>query len=163
MTVNDDLGRFQRRRRVALAGLIAVIFISLLFVGTSTRMPESFHEHVEQVGIVLIVAAILGACGARSTSAVARAPRSSAAVPIRSPATRSTCFRPVGAAGIGAMSGSITVAVAFAIITAAAFHYVIRVEEEYLEQAFGENLPRLHGEGAPLLSRPRLFRERTTC
>lgn len=159
MTADEDLGRFQRRRRIALAVLIAVIFISLLFVGTSTQVPESFHEHMEQVGIILIVAAILGRMwctlyigGRKSAEIVSGGPYSITRNPLY-------VFSSVGAAGIGAMSGSIIVAVAFAIITAAAFLYVIKVEEAYLERAFGEPYRVYMARVPRFFPNPRLFRE----
>jgi protein-S-isoprenylcysteine O-methyltransferase Ste14 len=159
MTADEDLGRFQRRRRIALAVLIAVIFISLLFVGTSTQVPESFHEHIEQIGIVLIVAAIMGRMwctlyigGRKSAEIVSSGPYSITRNPLY-------VFSSVGAAGIGAMSGSVTVAVAFAIITAAAFLYVIKVEEAYLEQAFGEPYRAYMARVPRFFPNPWLFRE----
>ena len=159
MTADEDLGRFQRRRRIALAVLISVIFISLLFVGTSTQVPESFHEHIEQVGIILIVAAIMGRMwctlyigGRKSAEIVSGGPYSITRNPLY-------VFSSVGAAGIGAMSGSITVAVAFAVITALAFHYVIKVEEAYLEQAFGEPYRVYMARVPRFFPNPRLFRE----
>lgn len=159
MTADEDLGRFQRRRRIALAVLIAAIFISLLFVGTSTRVPQSFHEHVEQVGIILIVAAIFGRMwctlyigGRKSTEIVSGGPYSITRNPLY-------VFSSLGAAGIGAMSGSVTVSVAFAIITTLAFHYVINVEETYLERTFGEPYRAYMARVPRFFPDPRLFQE----
>lgn len=159
MSSVDQLGRFQRRRRLAIAVLVAVILVSLLFVATATGMPESFHEHVEQVGIVLIVAAILGRMwctlyigGRKGHEIVSGGPYSVTRNPLY-------VFSSVGAAGIGAMSGSVVVAVAFAMITAAVFHYVILVEEAFLKQAFGEPYLAYMERVPRFLPNPFLFRE----
>lgn len=157
MAADEDLGRFQRRRRIALAVLIAVIFVSLLFVGSA--MTERTHEHIEQLSIMLIVAAIMGRMwctlyigGRKSAEIVSGGPYSITRNPLY-------VFSSVGAAGIGAMSGSITVAVVFAIITAAAFHYVIMVEETYLERTFGQPYRDYMKRVPRFFPNPRLFRE----
>lgn len=159
MTAEQELGRFQKRRRLALAVLIAVIFGSLLFVGTSMTMPPVFHEHVEQAGIILIVAAIFGRMwctlyigGRKSAEIVSGGPYSMTRNPLY-------VFSAIGAAGIGAMSGSVTVSMVFAIVTAAAFHYVIRVEEAYLEKVFGEPYQDYMRRVPRFFPNPFLFRE----
>jgi hypothetical protein len=68
-------------------------------------------------------------------------------------------FSAVGAAGIGAMTGSMIVAAGFAVLTYAAFHYVILVEEEYLERTFGEPYRQYMRAVPRFFPRVRLFRE----
>ena len=81
-------------------------------------------------------------------------------------------MRAIAACGVGAQTGSIIVAVLFALGCAAAFQIVIRREEKFLDQAFGAPyraylasvprfLPRLSGFRAEetLMVRPaRLYR-----
>jgi hypothetical protein len=47
-------------------------------------------------------------------------------------------FSAIGAGGVGALMGSVTVAVIFAALTYLSFLYVILVEEDYLKRTFGE-------------------------
>ena len=63
------------------------------------------------------------------------------------------CSRTFGAAGIGAMTGSLVVALAFAILCYVAFRFVIPAEEGYLEKIFGETYPAYQARGAAFLSR----------
>ncbi len=159
MTAASDMGRYQRRRRIALGVLIAVIFVALLFVGSVTTNDDNLHEHIEQIGAILIMAAILGRTwctlyigGRKSAEIVRGGPYSITRNPLY-------VFSAIGAAGIGAMTGSIVVAVAFAIITAVAFHFVIRVEEVYLENAFGEPYRQYMREVPRFFPNPFLFKE----
>ncbi|RUM98522.1 isoprenylcysteine carboxylmethyltransferase family protein [Pseudaminobacter arsenicus] len=133
-----DLSRFQRRRRIAIAILVSVIFAALLFVRSAVTTDNTFHEYVESFGGAAILVAILGRTwctlyigGRKSAEIVRGGPYSVTRNPLY-------VFSTIGAAGIGAMTGSVTVAVAFAVITYLAFHSVTLVEEAYLKQAFGE-------------------------
>lgn len=136
--VRDQLGRFQARRRMVLAVLSGLLFAALLFVATVKAPSDDLHESVEKFGAVLIMAAILGRTwctlyiGGRKSSEIVRGgPYSTTRNPLY-------VFSAIGAAGIGAMTGSVLVAILFAILTYAAFHYVILVEEEHLKKTFGE-------------------------
>lgn len=138
MSASEDLQHYQKHRRVVLAILIAVIFLALLFVGTPIDAGDAWHERIEQVGVVLMVTAILGRTwctlyigGRKSAEIVRGGPYSVTRNPLY-------VFSTIGAAGIGAMMGSATVALGFAVITYFAFHAVTLVEEAYLEKAFGE-------------------------
>ncbi len=133
-----SLSRFQKRRRVALAILVTVIFIALLFVQSAATTGGRFHEYVEDLGICLIFIAILGRTwctlyigGRKAAEIVDTGPYSVTRNPLY-------VFSAIGAAGVGAMVGSVTVAVAFAVLTWAAFHYVTLVEEDYLKKNFGQ-------------------------
>jgi len=159
MRGSDRLSRYQGRRRLALGILVAVIFTALLFVGSVTTADDRLHEYVEQVGAVLILAAILGRCwctlyigGRKSAEIVRGGPYSITRNPLY-------LFSAIGAAGIGAMSGSIVVALAFAAITALAFHFVILTEEAYLAEAFGEPYAAYMRDVPRFFPDPRLFVE----
>ena len=159
VTAAQKLGRFQRRRRLALAGLIFVIFAGLLFVGSVTTPDDALHEHIEQIGAILILIAILGRTwctlyigGRKSAEIIRGGPYSITRNPLY-------VFSAIGAAGIGAMAGSVTIALGFAVVTAIAFHFVIRVEEAYLESVFGEPYRRYMHEVPRFFPNPFLFKE----
>lgn len=153
------LDRFQRRRRLALALLLAVIFIALLFVRSALAADDRLHEYVEAVGGALILAAILGRTwctlyigGRKSAEIVREGPYSVTRNPLY-------VFSMIGAAGIGAMTGSMIVAAGFAVLAWLAFRSVALVEEEYLERTFGEPYRRYMSEVPRFLPRIGLFRE----
>ena len=170
MTAPNSLGRFQARRRRVLALLVGVIFLALLFVRSETTPGDSLHEYVEWVGGALILIAILGRTwctlyigGRKSAEVVTGGPYSVTRNPLY-------LFSAIGAIGIGAMTGSMVIALAFGVMTWLAFLAVIVVEERFLEQAFGqpyrdymERVPRffpkpwLFHESAELTVRPDLI------
>lgn len=155
----DELSRYQRRRRIVLTGLTGVIFLALFFVSSALSTDETLHEHIEAFGIGAILVAILGRTwctlyigGRKSAEIVRGGPYSVTRNPLY-------VFSTIGAAGIGAMTGSITVAVVFAILCYAAFHAVILVEEAYLEENFGDSYRQYMREVPRFFPNPRLFRE----
>ncbi|WP_040855887.1 isoprenylcysteine carboxylmethyltransferase family protein [Phyllobacterium sp. YR531] len=132
-----DMARFQRRRRLVIAGIIALILIVLMTI-RSAWTNDWYHEYIEDVGIGIIVLSILGRMwctlyigGRKSAEIVRLGPYSISRNPLY-------VFSAFGAAGIGMMTGSLTVGLALAIICCLAFHFVIRAEEGYLENTFGE-------------------------
>lgn len=155
----DELGRYQRRRRFVLAGLTAGIFLGLFFVSSALSTEDTLHEHIEAFGIGAILAAILGRTwctlyigGRKNAEIVKGGPYSVTRNPLY-------VFSTIGAAGIGAMTGSITVAIVFAVLCYAAFHAVILVEEAYLEENFGDSYRQYMREVPRFFPNPRLFRE----
>jgi protein-S-isoprenylcysteine O-methyltransferase Ste14 len=136
MAATADLGRFQARRRKVLAVLIAAIFLVLLFVASAGS--DATHELVEKVGAILIFIAILGRTwctlyigGRKSADIITGGPYSVTRNPLY-------VFSAIGAMGIGAMTGSVVVALFFGVFTWLAFLLVIFVEEDYLDRNFGE-------------------------
>ncbi len=131
------LGRYQHARRMVLAALVVVMFAALLF-GQSAFPPESVpHETIELVGVLLIFLGIVGRLwstlyigGRKSSEVVTGGPYSITRNPLY-------VFSSIAAAGVGAQMGSITAAIGFAVICAAAFHVVILREETFLKEAFG--------------------------
>jgi protein-S-isoprenylcysteine O-methyltransferase Ste14 len=132
-----DLTGFQRARRLSLALLLAFVLGVLLF-GQSAFPPETaFHEAIEMAGILLIFAGIAGRLwstlyigGRKSATLVSDGPYSISRNPLY-------VFSSIAAAGVGAQTGSITVAVGFAALCAAAFHIVILREEKFLSANLG--------------------------
>jgi len=154
-----SLSRFQKRRRIALALLVVIIFIALLFVQSSVTTSGRFHEYLEDLGICLIFIAILG----RSWCTLYIGGRKSAEIVNTGPysVTRNPLyvFSTIGAAGVGAMVGSVTVAVLFAVLTWASFHYVTLVEEDYLKRNFGKPYEDYLARVPRFFPNFRLFRE----
>lgn len=155
----NELGRYQRRRRFVLAGLTAGIFLGLFFVSSALSTEDTLHEHIEAFGIGAILVAILGRTwctlyigGRKNAEIVKGGPYSVTRNPLY-------VFSTIGAAGIGAMTGSITVAIVFAVLCYAAFHAVILVEEAYLEENFGDSYRQYMREVPRFFPNPRLFRE----
>jgi protein-S-isoprenylcysteine O-methyltransferase Ste14 len=155
----NELGRYQQRRRAVLAVLIVLIFMSLLFVRSATAPDGALHQFVEAFGLGLIVIAILGRTwctlyiGGRKSSEIVRGgPYSVTRNPLY-------VFSTIGAAGIGALTGSIVVTVVLAVLCCLAFHSVIFVEEAYLEESFGEPYRQYMREVPRFLPNPALFKE----
>lgn len=164
------LSNFQRARRLALAVLIVVVFAAFLF-GQSMFAPDSAtHEFIETAGIVLIVLGIAGRLwctlyigGRKASSVVDDGPYSISRNPLY-------LFSSLAAAGVGAQMGSITVALGFGFVCAAAFHVVILREERYLlghhpsYREYMERVPRffpnlwLYRDGETRTFKPALLR-----
>ncbi|PSH63895.1 isoprenylcysteine carboxylmethyltransferase family protein [Phyllobacterium brassicacearum] len=137
MTSPEDMSRFQRRRRIVIAIIIALILFALLTI-RSAWSNDWIHEYIEDFGIGAIVLAILGRMwctlyigGRKSAEIVRLGPYSMSRNPLY-------VFSTLGAAGIGMLTGSLTVAFALAVLCYVAFHLVILAEEGYLENTFGE-------------------------
>jgi protein-S-isoprenylcysteine O-methyltransferase Ste14 len=130
------LGRFQYMRRMWLAAAVAVLAAALLFVAPAWRSP-GIELAIGAFGIILIGAAILGRLwctlyigGRKSDMVVTTGPYSI----MRNPLYFFSC---IGATGVGALSGSITLAVLMGALCAAAFLIVIAREERFLSEKFG--------------------------
>ena len=133
----SDLGRVQKIRKLALlvglAGTLALAFVTQSFGGDTL-----FHEGLEGVGIGLIALCIVGRAwcslyigGRKKAEIVDRGPYSISRNPFY-------VFRFIGAFGMGSMSGSITLAALFLLITVLVFRSTVKREEAWLETEFGE-------------------------
>src|SRR5262245_6881272 len=156
---HNELARYQQRRRAVLAVLTVLIFMALLFVRSVAAPKVWLHEHVEAAGIGAILVAIFGRTwctlyigGRKSSEIIKGGPYSVTRNPLY-------VFSTIGAAGIGAMTGSVVVAAFLAILCCVAFHSVIFVEEAYLEEAFGEPYRQYMRAVPRFFPNPALFKE----
>lgn len=137
MKTIGELGKYQQRRRLAIGAVIALLVVALLFV-RSAWLGQT-HEYIEAIGLSFIVAAILGRLwctlyigGRKSAEIVRSGPYSVTRNPLY-------VFSTVGAMGIGAQTGSLFITLGFGILCYLAFSVVIRTEEKFLAQNFGES------------------------
>lgn len=135
-----DIAAVQSARKSVLM-LLGVLATAALLFGASV-WPDSgdasLHEIIENVGRALIVLAILGRTwcslyigGRKKAEIVDLGPYSICRNPLY-------VFSFIGAAGAGAQFGSITAALAAAVITVLVFAIVVRKEERFLTERFGE-------------------------
>lgn len=132
-----SLGTYQRLRRLVLAIVILAMVAGLLFCQSAFAPDTPIHEAIEMGGVLLI---FLGICG-RLWSTLYIGGRKSAEVVSGGPysITRNPLylFSSLAAVGVGAQTGSITVALGFGVLCAVAFHIVILREEKFLSGVMG--------------------------
>lgn len=132
-----DLAAIQKLRKVAvglaLLGLIGLAVVSQSIGGVDGR----WHETVETTGWVAIVLSIVGRAwctlyigGRKKAEVVDRGPYSITRNPLY-------VFSFIGAFGIGAQSGSLTIAAGFVAAAMLVFHFTVRREEAFLLREFG--------------------------
>lgn len=132
-----DLQAVQKVRKgavlVALLGLVGLTMVSQ----SATGLDSPLHEGVEAVGLAAIVFAIVGRAwcslyigGRKKAEIVSRGPYSISRNPLY-------IFSFFGAFGIGAQSGSLTLAVLFTLASVAVFYLTVRREEAWLGATFG--------------------------
>lgn len=132
-----DLQKVQRVRKIALvAALVAVV--ALAFVTRSLGGATALHEGVEAFGLALIVVCIVGRAwcslyigGRKKAEIVDRGPYSISRNPLY-------LFSFMGAFGVGAQTGSLTLASIFLLLTFAVFYATVKREEAWLSDAFGQ-------------------------
>ena len=131
-----DLQRVQRvRKAVMLVGIVAVVAVAVL---TSSAWGEGeFHEAVEAVGLGLIAVCIVGRAwcslyigGRKKAEVVDRGPYSVSRNPLY-------VFSFLGAFGVGAQTGSVSLAALFLAVTVLVFWFTVLREEAWLSEAFG--------------------------
>lgn len=135
-TASFDIQRVQRVRKAALAvGVIGVIAVSV-FTRSAWGGGE-LHETVEAFGLAMIVLCIVGRAwcslyigGRKKAEIVDRGPYSISRNPLY-------VFSFFGAFGMGAQTGSISLALLFLVLTIAVFYATVRREEAWLSEAFG--------------------------
>ena len=136
-TVGFDLQRVQKIRKLAvllaLVGLVGVSLVTQSIDGTKGE----WHERVEAIGLVAIVLSIVGRAwcslyigGRKKSEIVDRGPYSISRNPLY-------MFSYIGAFGIGAQSGGVTIGFAFVLAAMAVFYVTVKREEAYLEREFG--------------------------
>lgn len=151
---------------LALVMLVALALVSRSFDG----MGGGRHEALEIIGRAAIVIAIVGRAwcslyigGRKKAEIVDRGPYSVSRNPLY-------VFSFLAAFGVGAQTGTLSVAVLFLLLAWLVFHFTVRREEVWLEASFGdayrryrERTPRfwprfsLWRDEAELTIRPRFF------
>lgn len=131
-----DIQQVQRVRKVVmLLGIIAVVAVALL---TRARWGDGqFHEGIEMVGLAFIAVCIVGRAwcslyigGRKKSEIVNRGPYSISRNPLY-------VFSFIGAFGVGAQTGSATLALLFLAVTVLVFWFTVQREEDWLSEAFG--------------------------
>lgn len=131
-----DLGRVQKIRKAVMGlGILAVLAVAVLT--QSAWGGGEFHELVEAFGLALIALCIVGRAwcslyigGRKKAEIVDRGPYSISRNPLY-------VFSFIGAFGVGAQTGSVTLALLFLAVTFAVFWFTVRREEAWLTEAFG--------------------------
>jgi protein-S-isoprenylcysteine O-methyltransferase Ste14 len=149
------------RKVVLLAGLL--VGAALVAVTSSTYPTgELMHETVEWVGIVLIVTCILGRTwaslyigGRKVNSLVENGPYSVSRNPLY-------FFSFLGAAGVGAQVGSITLGLLCAAIAVLVFTLVVLQEERLLQLRHGAAFENYKARVPRFLPNPRLWHDAPT-
>lgn len=132
-----DLRRVQLIRKGVL--LIAILgVIAFAAVTRSIGGETLLHEGLEALGLALIAICIIGRAwcslyigGRKKAEIVDRGPYSITRNPLY-------VFSFMGAFGMGALTGSATIAVMFLLIAVAVFAATVRREEAWLSSTFGE-------------------------
>ena len=135
----DGLQPLQRRRKQALRGLAAACIALLLVVESSWRAAAPGLLVVLQfLGLSLILLCIFGRTwctlyigGHKKRELITAGPYSLVRNPLY-------VFTFIGTAGLGLLAGSLVLAFAFLVLAVAVFTPVVRAEEAFLMDAFGD-------------------------
>lgn len=132
-----DLQKVQKLRKLALLGGLIVV-VGLAFVTRSMGGETALHEGLEAFGLALIAVCIVGRAwcslyigGRKKAEIVDRGPYSISRNPLY-------VFSFMGAFGVGAQTGSVTLATVFLLLTVAVFYATVKREEAWLTGAFGQ-------------------------
>jgi protein-S-isoprenylcysteine O-methyltransferase Ste14 len=132
-----DLQRVQKIRKWAV-GLSLLAAVVLALFTTTLWGDGAFHEGVEEFGLGAMVIAIVGRAwcslyigGRKKAEIVDTGPYSISRNPLY-------LFSYIGAVGVGAQTGSVSMGLLFLAITMIVFHFTVRREEAWLLNAFGE-------------------------
>jgi protein-S-isoprenylcysteine O-methyltransferase Ste14 len=157
-----NISRVQTIRKIVLLAAIAVaVFI---FAVTDTIHPSghTLHEMIEWLGLLLIVICILG----RTWSSLYIAGRKGRELVTNGP--YSTCRNPlyffsiIGAAGMGAQSGSIVIGVICGAIASIVFYLVVTQEERLLVAVHGKPYRAYLAKVPRFIPRPGLWHDNKT-
>lgn len=135
-TGNFDLQRIQRIRKWVLG--LALLAVVTLAVFTTTWWGDGrVHETLEEIGLGAVVVSIVGRAwcslyigGRKKAEIVSTGPYSLSRNPLY-------LFSYAGAFGVGAQTGSLTLALLFVAVAMAVFHFTIAREEAWLSAQFG--------------------------
>lgn len=132
-----DLQHLQRKRKQVMRAGVAIWVLLLLVTQSRWRVQApQLYALVEGLGLALIFVCILGRTwctlyigGHKKRALITEGPYSIVRNPLY-------VFTSIGAAGIGAQSGSVVIAMLSAAASLATFHAVTRHEEAFLATAF---------------------------
>ena len=135
----DGLQQLQRRRKQALRGLAAVCVALLLVVEPSWRaIAQGLLVVLQFLGLSLILLCVFGRTwctlyigGHKKRELITAGPYSLVRNPLY-------VFTFIGTAGLGLLAGSFVLAFAFLALAVAVFTPVVRAEEAFLADAFGD-------------------------
>jgi len=133
-----DLHVVQKIRKVAVLVFLIALCALTMVTQSPAGLESAMHEGVEAVGLAAIVFSIVGRAwcslyigGRKKAEVVSRGPYSITRNPLY-------VFSFFGAFGIGAQSGSLTIASLFVVASLAVFFMTVRREEAWLEGTFGD-------------------------
>jgi len=152
----------QTIRKIVLY-VAAAIGVGVFAVATSIHPGgETVHEMIEWAGIVLIVLCILGRTwaslyigGRKIEEFVQTGPYSVTRNPLY-------FFSFLGAAGVGAQVGSVTLALICAALAYAVFYVVVRQEEQVLAARYGEAYRKYLATVPRFIPKPSLWHDEPT-
>ncbi|MEQ9814816.1 MAG: isoprenylcysteine carboxylmethyltransferase family protein [Azospirillaceae bacterium] len=154
-----DIARVQRIRKTVLR-LAALMLGAFVMISSSRWASHSpAHEVIEQIGIGLIVVAILGRCWSilymgdgKSRRVVCRGPYSVTRNPLY-------FFAFIGAVGIGFQLGGVSYGAIVAGVFVLVFLPVTLREERHLENLFGEEFRRYKARVPRFIPKPGLWQD----
>lgn len=132
-----DLAVIQKLRKAAVATALLLLLGLSLVSQSLGGVDSAWHESVEAIGLAAIVFSIVGRAwctlyigGRKKASIVDQGPYSITRNPLY-------VFSFFGAFGVGAQSGSLTIAVGFLLAAVLVFHFTVLREEAWLGREFG--------------------------
>lgn len=154
-----DLSAIQRLRKVAVAvflfGLIGLALVSQSPGGVHSQ----WHQAMELTGYAAIVISIVGRAwcslyigGRKKAEIVSRGPYSVTRNPLY-------VFSFIGAFGVGAQTGSVTIALLFVLASLIVFWMTVKREEAFLSAEFGDVYDRYAARTPRFIPRPSLWRD----
>ncbi|RYG04024.1 MAG: isoprenylcysteine carboxylmethyltransferase family protein [Caulobacteraceae bacterium] len=158
MTVGvESLNSTQLLRKGVLTVLVLTALACLSLVSTIPTWAVT-HEIVESIGLALMAVCIVGRCwctlyigGRKGAELVDVGPYSISRNPLY-------VFSFIGAAGMGAQTGSMLLSIGCALLCWAVFRATVAKEEAYLRQALGESYLRYMATTPRFLPNPKLWR-----
>jgi len=154
-----DLGAIQRLRKVVV-GVFLVALIALSVVSqTPGGVDGGWHHRLEYIGYAAIVISIVGRAwcslyigGRKKAEIVDRGPYSVTRNPLY-------VFSFIGAFGVGAQTGSITIAALFVLASLIVFSMTVHREEAFLRGEFGEVYERYFARTPRFFPKASLWRD----
>jgi protein-S-isoprenylcysteine O-methyltransferase Ste14 len=133
-----DLGAVQKIRKAAVLGALLALIGASLVTQSIGGVDGPWHETVEAIGLATIVFSIVGRAwctlyigGRKKADVVDSGPYSITRNPLY-------VFSFFGAFGVGAQSGSLTIAAGFVLASLLIFRLTVAREEAFLGREFGE-------------------------